>query len=60
MTEEKDDELEHLRSLLARAHEKGELPSRKVIKRMMTLLRDRLKKKSAPEGIKRRKNTDAA
>lgn len=60
MTDEKDDELERLRFLLARVHEKREPPSRKVIQRMMTLLRDPLKKKSAQEGIKAHQNKDAA
>jgi len=65
MAENKDDELEHLRSLLARAHEKREPPARRVIRRMVALLGARTGKKERVERIetkknKTRKNKDAA
>jgi hypothetical protein len=55
-----DEELEHLRFLFARAHETGEPRSREVIRRMMALLGDCLKKKAAPKRIEPRENKDAA
>jgi hypothetical protein len=60
MAEPEDDELNRLRSIFAHAHEPREVPSPKVIQRVVAQVRALLKKKTVADLIKPKRKKDAA
>ncbi len=60
MGEHEDDELNRLRSIFAHAHAQPEVPSPKVIQRVVAQVRALLKKKTVADLIKPKRKEGAA